>query len=176
MFHDFGANGIALDESQEHLYVGNTDYGRILRIGIRGGKAAEVEVLAESDSLKGADGNALDKRGTLYVAVNAQDRIATVDRHGDISVYAEGAPFDAPSSVVFGRGCGDERTLYLSSFALYRANGFIPGTPHPAIQSIQCPLRASIWTGAKSGRRSTSSRGGVCLVVVTWGRRQSRCG
>jgi sugar lactone lactonase YvrE len=140
VFHAFGANGIALDASQQHLYVGNTDYGRILRVGIHAGKAAEVEVLAESDELKGADGIALDKRGTLYVAVNAHDRIATIDRHGAISVYAEGAPFDAPSSLVFGRDCGGERTLYLTSFALYRANGFIPGTPMPAIQSIPVPF------------------------------------
>ena len=140
VFHAFGANGIALDASQHHLYVSNTDYGRILRIEIRSGKAGDVEVVAESELLKGADGIALDTRGTLYVAVNAHDRIATVDRHGDISVYAEGAPFDAPSSVVFGRECRGERTLYLSSFALYRANGFIPGTPQPSIQSIPVPF------------------------------------
>lgn len=140
VFHAFGANGVALDASQRHLYVGNTDYGRILRVEIRGGKAGAVEVVAESELLKGADGIALDERGTLYVAVNAHDRIATVDPRGGISVYAEGAPFDAPSSVVFGRGCRGERTLYLSSFALYRANGFIPGTPQPAIQSIPVPF------------------------------------
>ena len=140
VFHAFGANGIALDASQHHLYVSNTDYGRILRVEIRSGKAADVEVVAESELLKGADGIALDTRGTLYVAVNAHDRIATVDRHGELSVYAEGAPFDAPSSVAFGRDCRGERTLYLSSFALYRANGFIPGTPQPSIQSIPVPF------------------------------------
>jgi len=140
VFHAIGANGIALDASQRHLYVSNTDYGRIVRVEIRAGKAAEVEVLAESDLLKGADGIALDNRGTLYVAVNAHDRIATVDRYGSISVYAEGGTLDAPSSLVFGRGCRDQRTLYLSSFALYRANGFIPGTPQPAIQSIPVPF------------------------------------
>ena len=140
VFHAFGANGIALDASQHHLYVSNTDYGRILRVGIRADKAADVEVVAESELLQGADGIALDARGTLYVAVNAHDRIATVDRHGELSVYAEGAPFDAPSSVVFGRDCRGEHTLYLSSFALYRANGFIPGTPQPSIQSIPVPF------------------------------------
>jgi len=140
VFHAFGANGIALDASQHNLYVGNTDYGRILRVRIHSGSAAGVEILAESELLKGADGIALDRRGTLYVAVNAHDRIATVDRQGDVAVYAEGTPLDAPSSVVFGSSCHDERTLYLSSFALYRANGFIPGAPHPAIQSIRVPF------------------------------------
>ena len=142
VFHAFGANGIALDANQHRLYVGNTDYGRILSIGIHDGRAADIDVLVENDQLKGADGIAFDKRGLLYVAVNAKDRIATVDRRGFISVYAEGAPFDAPSSLVFGRSreCRDRPTLYLSSFALYRANGFIPGTPHPAIQSIPVPF------------------------------------
>lgn len=142
VFHAFGANGIALDASRHHLYVGNTDYGRILNIEIRNGRAAGIDVLVENDQLKGADGIAFDKRGLLYVAVNAHDRIATVDRRGFISVYVEGAPLDAPSSLVFGRSreCRDEPTLYLSSFALYRANGFIPGTPHPAIQSIPVPF------------------------------------
>ena len=140
VFHAFGANGIALDASGHHLYVGNTDYGRILRVGIHAGKPGEIEVIAESDLLKGADGVALDERGTLYVAVNALDRIATIDRRGKISVYAEGGPLDAPSSLVFGTQCRGERTLYLSSFALYRANGFIPGAPHPAIQSIPVPF------------------------------------
>jgi hypothetical protein len=43
---------------------------------------------------------------------------------------------------VFGREreCRGEPSLYLSSFALYRANGFIPGAPHPAIQSIPVPF------------------------------------
>ena len=140
VFHAFGANGIALDATQTHLYIGNTDYGRILRVAIHAGKAAEVEVVAESDLLKGADGLAFDNRGTLYVAVNAHDRIATIDRRGNIATYAEGGTLDAPSSLVFGSECRGDHTLYLTSFALYRANGFIPGTPHPAIQAIPVPF------------------------------------
>ncbi len=140
VFHAFGANGIAFDASHRHLYVGNTDCGRVLRIAVRDGSATDVDVLVQNESLKGADGIAFDERGTPYVAVNALDRIATVDRYGYISVYAQGAPLDAPSSLVFGSDCNGPHTLYLSSFALYRANGFIPGVPHPAIQSIPVPF------------------------------------
>lgn len=140
IIHSFGANGIAFDAARRHLYIGNTDYGRIMRVGIHHGNAAGIEVVAESDELKGSDGIALDDRGTLYVAVNALDRIATVGRGGEISVFAEGAPLDSPSSLVFGTRRFDRHTLYLTSFALFRANGFLPGAPHPALQSVPVPF------------------------------------
>ena len=140
IIHAFGANGIAFDVTRQHLYLSNTDYGRIMRVSLHNGDAGGLDVLAESDQLKGADGIALDRRGTLYVAVNVADRIATVDCQGQISVYIEGAPLDAPSSLVFGTQHSDRHTLYLTSFALYRANGFIPGAPHPALQSVPVPL------------------------------------
>lgn len=140
IIHSFGANGIAFDASREHLYISNTDYGRIMRIRLHGGNAGKLEVIAESDQLKGADGIALDRHGTLYVAVNALDRIATVDFRGNISTYVEGMPLDAPSSVVFGTRPKDRHSLFLTSFALYRANGFIPGAPQPALQSVPVPF------------------------------------
>ena len=83
---------------------------------------------------------ALDRHGTLYVAVNALDRIATVDFRGNVATYVEGTPLDAPSSVVFGTRPADRHSLFLTSFSLYRANGLKPGSPQPALQSVPVPF------------------------------------
>lgn len=138
--HALGANGIAFDRSERHLYVSNTDYGRVVRIGNHHGRARGIDVVATSDLLLGADGINFDVRGTLYVAVNAGDRIATVDSDGTVAVLAEGTPLDAPSSVVFGTVCPDRRTLFLTNFAILRANGIKPGTPQPSLASVPVPF------------------------------------
>jgi sugar lactone lactonase YvrE len=138
--HALGANGIAFDRSRRNLYVGNTDFGRILRIGIHRGHAQGIEVMTTSELLLGADGITFDARGTLYVAVNAGDRIATVARDGAVSVLVEGAPLDAPSSLVFGTRCPDRQTLFVTNFAILRASGVKPGTPHPSLVSLPVPF------------------------------------
>jgi sugar lactone lactonase YvrE len=129
-----GANGLAFDRFRRHLYVGNTDYGRIVRIGIRHGQAQGIETVAQSSLLRGADGIAFDALGTLFVAVNAADRIATVGCRGSVSTLVEGAPLDAPSSLVFGTGAADRRILYFTNFAILRANG--AKTDHPPQPSL----------------------------------------
>ncbi len=131
-----GANGIAFDRFRRHIYVANTDYGRIVRIGLRHGRAHGIEVAATSDLLIGADGIAFDVLGDLYVAVNAADRIAVVSPLGTVSVLAEGAPLDAPSSLVFGANCSDRHTLYVTNFAIMRVNGLKPGAPQPSLASL----------------------------------------
>lgn len=132
-----GANGIAFDRFRRHLYVVNTDYGRVMRVGFRHGRARGIEVVTTSDLLKGADGIAFDVLGQLYVAVNAADRIAVVSPcDGAVSVLVEGAPLDAPSSLVFGAHRHDRHTLYVTNFAIMRFNGLKPGTPHPSLVSL----------------------------------------
>jgi sugar lactone lactonase YvrE len=131
-----GANGIAFDRFRRHLYVANTDYGRIVRIGFHHGHAQGIEVVASSSLLIGADGIAFDALGDLYVAVNAADRIAIVSPIGAVYVLAEGSPLDAPSSLVFGTRHADRHTLYLTNFAILRFNGVKPGTPQPSLASL----------------------------------------
>jgi len=129
-----GVNGIAFDNKQKNLYVGNLDYGRILKIRInKNGTPQAPVVFAESSLLVGADGIAFDKKENLYVAVNAQDRLALVDEDGVVSVVAEGGLFDAPASVAFGTKGSDKRTLYILAGAFSRVFGLIPGDPHPAL-------------------------------------------
>lgn len=119
--HDFGVDGIAFGKNKQHLYVTNLDKGQILRIPVRAnGSAGPIEVFASDPLLKGADGIAFDKQWTLYVAVGASDRIATVDKSGHVSVFAQGGLLDGPSAFVFGTRPSDKKTLYITNFAIVR--------------------------------------------------------
>lgn len=136
--HSFGADGIAWDPTGRYLYVGVIDYGRIVRFPVGCHGLGKAEVVAESPQLKGVDGIALDKSGTVYAAVNTQNLIATVDKHGGISVYATSSLFDSPSGIAFGTGHGDKKTAYISNFAI---DSVLAGTtPHPAILSMPVPV------------------------------------
>lgn len=136
LFHDFGVNGIAFDKHKRYLYVGNLDMGEILRIPFcNGSVAGPIQVFASDPLLVGADGIAFDKRGNLYVTVNAANRLVSISKWGTISVVAEGAPLDSPSSVAFGTQPGDRHTLYVTSSAVSIAFGILPGVPMPALVS-----------------------------------------
>jgi sugar lactone lactonase YvrE len=136
--HAFGADGIAWDQTGHYLYVGVIDYGRIVRFPLGCHGLGPAEVVAESPQLKGVDGIALDRSGTIYAAVNTQNLIATVDKHGAISVYATSPLFDSPSGIAFGSGHGDKKTAYISNFAI---DSVLAGvTPHPAILSMPVPV------------------------------------
>jgi sugar lactone lactonase YvrE len=135
-----GVNGVAFDRSGKHLYVGNLDYGRILRIGIdHQGRPGTVEVFAESPELRGADGIAFDKKNNLYVAVGAQDQLVSVSRHGVVSVVAEGNLLNGPASLVFGNQCDDETTLYIADSDFLRAFGYITEPAEPNLLTLQTP-------------------------------------
>lgn len=138
VLHEFGANGLAFDARKNTLYVANLDYGAILRIPLlRDGSPGEVEVAAQSPLLEGADGIAFDRSGKLFVAVDWQDQIATVDRRGNVEVVAAGAPLDGPSSLAFGVRACDRHTLFIANFAINRAIGTQPGTPAPGIVAMR---------------------------------------
>lgn len=138
---DFGIDGIAFDKGKNSLFVGNLDYGTILRVPIGGdGEPGEVELWVDDfDTLAGADGLAFDDKGTLFVAVNGQDRLVAIDKHRNVEIIAEGGLLDAPSALVFGVTKEHKKTLYVSSFAITRVLGIYPGTPHPAL--LQLPVK-----------------------------------
>jgi sugar lactone lactonase YvrE len=134
VFHAVGVDGIAFDRHQNNLYLTNLDYGRILKVAINEDGSAGAITVASSDwRLVGADGIAFDARGTLMIAVNAADRLASLDKQGNVTVLAEGGVLDAPSSIVFGTTDADKHKMYVTSSAFSRAFGFKPGTPHPAL-------------------------------------------
>jgi sugar lactone lactonase YvrE len=103
----------------------------------RNGQPGDVEVLAAEPALVGADGLAMDVSGTLYVAANGQDQLATVDKQGRVRVLAQGGALDGPSSLAFGTSHCDRHTLFLTSFAILRALGAKPGVPNPGILSMR---------------------------------------
>src|SRR5438876_9762626 len=77
----FGANGVAFDRTQSHLYVANTSTDQILRIGVNAdGSAGAITIFADgaalnaangtTGALDGADGIQFDVSGSLYVGAN----------------------------------------------------------------------------------------------------------
>jgi len=140
VFRAVGVNGIAFDKQHRFLYVSNTDQGSILRIELRSRHPAP-SVFAQDSRLRGADGIAFDRDGTLWVAVNALDSLLTVDDHGVVRLRAQGGLLDGPSSVVFGATQRDRNQLYLMSSAFSRTLGFQAGSPRPALlkQGVATP-------------------------------------
>src|SRR6188768_261367 len=136
VFRALGVNGIALDQQQRALFVSNTDQGSILRVDLRSSHPTP-SVFAQDGRLRGADGIAFDRDKTLWVAVNAQDALLTVNQRAQVRVHAQGGLLDAPSSVVFGVTRRDRDELYLMSSAFSRTLGLQPGTPHPALLSLR---------------------------------------
>ncbi|RYZ67459.1 MAG: SMP-30/gluconolactonase/LRE family protein [Proteobacteria bacterium] len=133
-----GVNGIAFDEDKENLYVGNLDYGRVIRIPIsRRGAAGRPKVVVESAQIQGIDGIAFDKDGDLYAAINGQDKLVRISPRGRIETLAQGGVLDGPSSVAFGSKGRDKKTLYIASSAFTRTFGIQEGTPDPALLSTE---------------------------------------
>jgi len=137
--HTFGIDGIAwADNDRRDLIVSTVDFGRVMSIPLDVRGTPPIEIIVEDPALIGVDGIAVDRRGTIWCAVNTQDRIATVDRKGGISVIAQGSPLDGPSSFAFGTGQHDKKTLYIANFAIGR---FLAGeTAHPGVLSIPAPV------------------------------------
>jgi len=135
VFRALGVNGIAVDQHRRALFVSNTDQGSILRLDLRSTQPTPT-VFAQDSRLRGADGVAFDRDKTLWIAVNAQDSLVTVSQRGEVRVRAQGGLLDAPSSVVFGTTRRDSHELYLMSSAFSRTLGLQPGTPKPALLSL----------------------------------------
>ena len=137
-FHSVGVDGIAFDEDKDNLYLGNCDYGRIVRVPVRNDGSAGTPVVFSADPrLSGVDGIAFDEKGTLFAAVNGQDSLISLSKHGRVDELFAGAPLDGPASVAFGTRRGDEKTLYVVSGAFMRTFGIKPGTPHPALHTTR---------------------------------------
>lgn len=79
-FPSFGANGLALDEEEQHLYIANTGDDRILKVGL--GQPEGVSVFAEG--VNGADGIAFDEMGYLWVTENQADQLTALNDQGRV--------------------------------------------------------------------------------------------
>lgn len=130
VFRPLGVNGIALDARERFLYVSNTDQGSVVRIRLDNGA---VGTFVEDEALRGADGIAFDRAGTLFVAVNGLDAVVSVSRRGELELLGQGGLLDAPSSIVFGTRGRERRQMYVTSSAFSRTLGLEPGIPAPAL-------------------------------------------
>ncbi len=137
-FHACGADGIAFDGLDRNLFVGNLDYGKIIRIPVRfDGSAGTPQVFVSDPRLVGIDGFAIALDGTIFAAINGQDHLVSVSPFGYIRELYEGPPLDGVSSVAFGRRLFDLNTIYFTSSSFLKTFGFEPGTPAPALQSAR---------------------------------------
>jgi len=78
-FPPFGANGLALSHDQNTLFIANTGDDRVLKLNLT---TKVVSIFAES--INGADGLAIDRRGRVWVAANQADEVVALNEHGKI--------------------------------------------------------------------------------------------
>jgi sugar lactone lactonase YvrE len=131
-----GPNGIAW--TPEALWVASSDRGILASVAIGpDGEAGAMELVAGPDcTLGGIDGITLDDDGSVIAAVNRQDRLVRIAADGTVTTLVEGPPLDFPASLQWG-GRGEDRALYVTSFAL---DGFLGGLPaSPAIVRVRLP-------------------------------------
>jgi len=136
LFRPLGANGIAVDKHGKSLYVSNTDQASVVRIPLVG-SSHTPEAFVQDAALRGADGVAFDRSGTLFVAVNGRDALIRIKSNGRTGEVVSGAPLDSPSSLVFGATHADKHTLYVVSSAFLRTLGLATGTPAPALLGLR---------------------------------------
>jgi sugar lactone lactonase YvrE len=121
-----GANGIAFVPPAS-LYVANTNFGWIVRIPIdRNGRAGRATVVAVGPELLIVDGLAADVHGGLHAVIVGASIFGTapvvhVDpRTGAItSSTDEWGQFDFPTSLAFGAGPLDHKSVYVVNGGLF---------------------------------------------------------
>jgi sugar lactone lactonase YvrE len=123
--HGIVANGLAFDEDGD-LFVADTARGALWRVELsrkgelRSATGCDVTYTADTlcldalfvqhPALDGADGIALDRKGTIWVDANERNAIVTVDRRGQVSEFfrnpvdaanlRNGGPLEFPTSPV----------------------------------------------------------------------------
>ncbi len=120
-FPPFGANGLAFDADESHLYIANTADDRILKLTLPPAGPSSLSTFAES--INGADGILFDSAGRLWVAANQADEVVALN--GDGRIVDRVGSFDGilpdgsvkgllfPASIVLSRG-----SLFVTNLAL----------------------------------------------------------
>jgi sugar lactone lactonase YvrE len=121
-----GANGVAFVPPAT-LFVANSDLALLARIPIRAdGSPGAPDVAAAGLELLLVDGLASDVHGDLYAAIAGSTIFGTAPvvridpRTGDISPSADEVDgFDFPTSLAFGIGRRDRKSLYIVNAGLF---------------------------------------------------------
>jgi sugar lactone lactonase YvrE len=134
-----GANGITYRTNE--IVVGNTDLGTLVSIPILpDGSAGEGIVIADDPAIFGIDGLTVDVHGTIYACVIVQSTIVRLGDDGIETLADAGDGIVGASSIAFGQGRRDHRSLYGVNFgvfspeprpSLFRLPVGVPGAPQP---------------------------------------------
>ncbi len=118
-----GANGIAMGKKCKNVYVGNTDYGKIIRIKInQDGSAGKVKVFANCDLLKGVGGISFNRRGILYAAVPYQNKILSIREKDHVEEIICGEPLEFPGSIAMKKHKGINLGFSTNTALFHRCN------------------------------------------------------
>lgn len=129
---NIGANGLAF--SGRHLYVSVSDFGRIVRVPVRGdGSPGALKVVCETPELSTADGIAFDIAGRLWITVNTgstgtrpSGALYRLGQDGVLKMIADDPGWlNFPTMPVFGTTWGTSGTLYIENGAY---DGWFDGT------------------------------------------------
>ncbi len=136
-----GANGIALNEAGETVYVAVLEKGTVVAIPIEDdGSAGEPAVHTEFTDAQAPvllDGIALDAAGNLYVAQPAVNTVVRVTPAGAIeTVGTQADQLDGPASVVVATDANGTEQLYVANFSVALAPLVPPGGAGPGIVMI----------------------------------------
>jgi len=83
-FPPFGANGMALSHDEKTLFIANTGDDRVLKLDLSVPPLTPNSVSIFAESINGADGLAIDRRGRVWVAANQADEILALNEDGKI--------------------------------------------------------------------------------------------
>jgi sugar lactone lactonase YvrE len=130
-----GVNGIV--HHQRVLYVSSTERARIMAVPIQpDGSPGEMTIVAQDPTLYTADGLAVDVHGRVYVAVIGQSAVRRIEHDGSITTLATHEDgLDFPTTLAFGTGRNQPKTLYAVNFAIGPLFGF-PAGAGPALLAI----------------------------------------
>ncbi|MEE9913643.1 MAG: SMP-30/gluconolactonase/LRE family protein [Deltaproteobacteria bacterium] len=132
------ANGVALDEKEEYVYVAETMQRRVLRYRINpddGVGPAEVYGPGHLGKFGFPDGIAFDEAGNLWVAFPAANAIGFINGQGQLEIYLqdhEGAVIRRPANICFGGP--DRKTAFIGSLGGTNVPYF--EVPHPGMRLV----------------------------------------
>jgi sugar lactone lactonase YvrE len=134
-----GANGITYRTNE--IVVGNTDLGRLISIPILpDGSAGEASILLDDPAIFAIDGLTVDAHGTIYACVIGQSTVVRIDGDHVETLADAGDGITSASSIVFGQGSRDHRSLFGVNFGIFSAQPNpsvwrlpvgVPGAPQP---------------------------------------------
>jgi len=132
------ANGVAVDELEEYVYVAETVLRRVLRYRIlEDSSVGKAEVYGPENlgDLGFPDGIAFDEEGNLWVAFPAANSVGYIKPDGKLEIYVHdpaGSIIRHPANICFGGN--ERRTAYIGSLGGINIPFF--EVPYPGVRLV----------------------------------------